>query len=99
MRRTRSSPSCTRSSRDPSPPRPQPGAGRPRRDEARRSMDRPDEVLVAEARAGQAAAFDELARRHRPGLVRLAASLIGDADEAESLAQETLTRALTLLET
>jgi RNA polymerase sigma-70 factor (ECF subfamily) len=62
-------------------------------------MDRTDEVLLARALAGEAAAFDELACRHRPSLVRLAASLIGDADEARSLAQEALTRALTLLET
>jgi RNA polymerase sigma-70 factor (ECF subfamily) len=61
-------------------------------------MDHSDEVLVAGARAGEAAALDELARRHRPGLIRLATSLIGDADDAESLAQEALTRALTLLE-
>ena len=61
-------------------------------------MDRSDEVLAAGARAGEAEAFDELARRHRSSLVRLAASLIGDADEAESLAQEALTRALTELE-
>jgi RNA polymerase sigma-70 factor (ECF subfamily) len=61
-------------------------------------MDRSDEVLVADARAGEAAALDELARRHRPCLVRLAASLVGDVDEAENLAQEALTRSLTLLE-
>jgi RNA polymerase sigma-70 factor (ECF subfamily) len=61
-------------------------------------MDRSDEMLAAGARAGDAAAFDELARRHRPGLVRLAGSIIGDADEAQSLAQEALTRALTLFD-
>src|SRR5262249_55654254 len=32
--------------------------------------------------------------RHRPGLARLASFLIGDLDEAESMAQEALTRAL-----
>jgi RNA polymerase sigma-70 factor, ECF subfamily len=57
------------------------------------SMDDPDGVLVERSRAGERAAFDELVRRHRPGLVRFAALLIGDADEAESLAQEALTRA------
>jgi RNA polymerase sigma factor (sigma-70 family) len=60
-------------------------------------MDRSDEVLAAGAQAGESDAFDELARRHRSSLVRLAASLIGDADEAENLAQEALTRALTTL--
>ena len=61
-------------------------------------MDHSDEALVTDARAGQVAAFDELALRHRPALIRLATSLIGDADEAESLAQEALTRALALLD-
>jgi RNA polymerase sigma-70 factor (ECF subfamily) len=51
-----------------------------------------DTELVARSLAGVAGAFDELVRRHRPRLVRTAALLIGDADEAESLAQETLTR-------
>jgi RNA polymerase sigma-70 factor (ECF subfamily) len=60
-------------------------------------MDQSDEALAVSARAGETAAFDELARRHRPGLVRLAASLTGDADEAESLAQESLTRAFSQL--
>src|SRR5262245_9245014 len=61
-------------------------------------MEESDEALAVIARAGDAAVFDELARRHRPGLLRLAASLTGDADEAESLVQEALTRAFTLLE-
>jgi RNA polymerase sigma-70 factor (ECF subfamily) len=34
-----------------------------------------------------------LVRRYQPGLARMAALLLGDADEAESLAQEALTRA------
>jgi RNA polymerase sigma-70 factor (ECF subfamily) len=51
-----------------------------------------DAELAARALAGEAGAFDELVRRHRPRLVRTIALLIGDADEAESLAQETLTR-------
>jgi RNA polymerase sigma-70 factor (ECF subfamily) len=52
-----------------------------------------DDALVAAALAGEACAFDELVRRHRPRLVRLAALMTGDADEAESLAQEALSRA------
>jgi RNA polymerase sigma-70 factor (ECF subfamily) len=60
-------------------------------------VDDDDAVLVMRARAGEAAAFDELVRRHRTRVARLAALLIGDADEAESLAQEALTRAYTQL--
>jgi RNA polymerase sigma-70 factor (ECF subfamily) len=56
-------------------------------------MEDSDASLVRRALADEAGAFDELVRRHRPGLVRFIALLIGDADEAESLAQETLTRA------
>jgi RNA polymerase sigma-70 factor (ECF subfamily) len=56
-------------------------------------LDEADAALVARSLAGQAEAFDELCRRHRPGLVRFAALIIGDADEAESVAQEALGRA------
>jgi RNA polymerase sigma-70 factor (ECF subfamily) len=49
-----------------------------------------DSALVRQAISGTAVAFDELASRHRPRLVREIAALIGDADEAESLAQEAL---------
>jgi RNA polymerase sigma-70 factor, ECF subfamily len=37
--------------------------------------------------------FEDLARQHRPALVRFIGLVIGDADESESLAQEALTRA------
>jgi RNA polymerase sigma-70 factor (ECF subfamily) len=60
-------------------------------------MTEPDATLVQRALADDAGAFDELVRRHRPGLVRCIALIIGDEDEAESLAQETLTRAYTNL--
>jgi RNA polymerase sigma-70 factor, ECF subfamily len=50
-------------------------------------------TLIERARAGDPEAFDQLAGRHRATLVRLATSLIGDRDEAESVAQETLMRA------
>lgn len=56
-------------------------------------MDEADATLVRRALAGEAPAFDELVRRHRPGLVRFAYYLVGDADEAESVAQEALARA------
>src|SRR5262249_33905295 len=57
------------------------------------AMDADEPLLVQQARDGRPEAFDELTRRHRPPLVRFAAYMTGDADEAESLAQETLTRA------
>ena len=53
-----------------------------------------DDALVARVKAGEAEAFAILAERHRAGLVRLASFLIGDLDEAESIAQEAITRAL-----
>jgi RNA polymerase sigma-70 factor (ECF subfamily) len=56
-------------------------------------MDADEPVLVQQARDGRPEAFDELTRRHRPPLVRFAACMTGDADEAESLAQEALARA------
>jgi RNA polymerase sigma-70 factor (ECF subfamily) len=57
-------------------------------------MDEPDAILVERTLAGEPAAFEELVRRYRRGLVRMALYMLGDADEAESVAQEALTRAL-----
>jgi RNA polymerase sigma-70 factor (ECF subfamily) len=56
-------------------------------------MSESDSALVRRTLGGEPAAFDELTARHRPGLVRFLALQIGDVDEAESLAQEALTRA------
>lgn len=56
-------------------------------------MDESDAALVKRVLAGEGTAYDELLARHRPALVRVIALMIGDADEAESLAQEALTRA------
>jgi RNA polymerase sigma-70 factor (ECF subfamily) len=56
-------------------------------------MEPSDADLVRGALGGDRAAFDALALRHRPSLLRTAALLIGDIDEAESLTQETLVRA------
>jgi RNA polymerase sigma-70 factor (ECF subfamily) len=61
-------------------------------------MNQSDAALVAGARAGDTKAFDELTILHRPALIRLATSLIGDADDAESVAQEALTRAFAMLD-
>jgi RNA polymerase sigma-70 factor (ECF subfamily) len=61
-------------------------------------MDASDSHLVTQAQAGSADAFAQLVERHRPRLVRLNALMIGDWDEAESLAQEALTRAFAQLD-
>jgi RNA polymerase sigma-70 factor (ECF subfamily) len=60
-------------------------------------MNDADATLVQRALAGESSAFDELVQRHRPRLVRFIALLIWDADEAETLAQEALTRAFARL--
>lgn len=60
-------------------------------------MDASDSQLVTQAQAGETGAFAELVERHRPRLVRINALMIGDLDEAESLAQEALTRAFAQL--
>jgi RNA polymerase sigma factor (sigma-70 family) len=56
-------------------------------------MDDSDATLVTRVLNGTPAAYDVIVGRHRPALVRAIALMIGDADEAESLAQEALTRA------
>ncbi len=53
-----------------------------------------DDDLVARLKAGDAEAFASLTQRHQASLVRLASFLIGDIHEAESIAQEAITRAL-----
>lgn len=62
-------------------------------------MEPSDTTLVEQTLAGEPSAFEELARRYRPGLVRFSVFMVSDADEAESVAQETLTRALERLST
>ena len=51
-----------------------------------------DAELAQRAAAGDAGAMDCLVTRHRPRLVRVLAGLLWDADEAETVAQETLVR-------
>lgn len=57
-----------------------------------------DAPLVQRARAGDAAAFAELAERHAPRLLRFLQTMTGDDHSAEDLRQETLQRALTKLD-
>ena len=62
-------------------------------------MSRPDPIaedaaLVAQAQAGDQAAFAELACRYRPALVALGFDRTHNFDDAEDLAQEALVRAL-----
>lgn len=51
-----------------------------------------DEVLVEQARRGNQASFAELVRRHQDGVYSLCYRLMGDAAEAEDLAQEAFMR-------
>lgn len=52
-----------------------------------------DAELVNMARAGDEAAWEALLRTYQPAVFRLAYLLLGDADDAEDVAQETFLRA------
>ena len=52
-----------------------------------------DAQVVARARAGDPAAFEELVARHHAACLRYAAHLLGDRTEAEDVVQETWVRA------
>ena len=56
---------------------------------AESDIDTPDEVLVVAAMVGDLGAFETLARRYRPGVVRAAQAIVGSED-AEDVAQEAL---------
>ncbi len=58
------------------------------------AQDPSDDELVLRCKSGDAPAFAALSERHRANLVRMATLLVGDPDEAESIAQEALARAL-----
>ena len=49
--------------------------------------------LIARAHQGDAAAYEELVRHHRPAAYRVALSITGDADEAEDATQEACIKA------
>lgn len=73
-------------------------ASRSRRERAASSLLRleSDERLVALARAGEAAAFEAIARRHRPLLVRVCVPIAGEA-EAQDAVQEAMMEAWSAL--
>ncbi len=58
-----------------------------------------DDELVHRAKSGDTTAFAALSQRHRANLVRMATLLVGDPDEAESITQEALARALSGIST
>jgi RNA polymerase sigma-70 factor (ECF subfamily) len=55
-------------------------------------MDDSDEVLMAHIARGDQLAFRELARRHLPSALALARRILGNAADAEDVAQEALLR-------
>jgi RNA polymerase sigma-70 factor (ECF subfamily) len=70
-----------------------PASGRRRGVEGRApGMRDPDEELVARVGAGDRRAAAELVRRHLPKMVGLARRMLGDAAEAEDVAQEVFLR-------
>lgn len=56
-----------------------------------------DDALVALTRAGDEQAFDALVARHRPWLVRSCARWLGDAHEAQDVAQDVLIKTHTAI--
>jgi RNA polymerase sigma-70 factor, ECF subfamily len=57
----------------------------------------PDEELVSQARSGSVTAFDELVSRHQERVFALAYRMLGDAEDAADVQQETFLRAWTSL--
>jgi RNA polymerase sigma-70 factor (ECF subfamily) len=58
-------------------------------------MDESDEALMARVAKGDQGAFRLLARRHLPAMVGLARRILGNAAEAEDVAQEAMLRVWT----
>lgn len=58
-------------------------------------MDDSDEALMARIARGDEPAFRELARRHLPSVVALARRVLGNAADAEDVAQEAMLRVWT----
>jgi RNA polymerase sigma-70 factor (ECF subfamily) len=58
-------------------------------------MDDSDEALMAKVAKGDERAFRELARRHLPAMLGLARRILGNAADAEDVAQEAMLRVWT----
>lgn len=54
--------------------------------------------LISRAQQGDAAAWEQVVRQHQESVFRLAYLLLGDADDAEDVAQETFIRAFGALD-
>jgi len=63
--------------------------------DGRPDMDDSDEALMARVAKGDQAAFRLLARRHLPAMAGLARRILGNAAEAEDVAQEAMVRVWT----
>jgi RNA polymerase sigma-70 factor (ECF subfamily) len=63
--------------------------------DSRPDMDDSDEALMARVAKGDQAAFRVLARRHLPAMAGLARRILGNAAEAEDVAQEAMLRVWT----
>ena len=63
--------------------------------DSRPDMDDSDEALMARVAKGDQAAFRLLARRHLPAMAGLARRILGNAAEAEDVAQEAMVRVWT----
>ena len=61
-------------------------------------MEEDESVLAQSAAAGEADAFEELVRRHRPKLHRFLAAYLGNYSDAEDLVQDTFARAYAALD-
>ncbi|NML62904.1 sigma-70 family RNA polymerase sigma factor [Massilia sp. RP-1-19] len=58
-----------------------------------RSLREPDHVLVSRVQDGDRCAFDQLAARYQPRLLRLILRIVHDSADAEDVLQDTLVRA------
>jgi len=58
-----------------------------------RAMPSEDRELIARCKTGDPGAYDELVRRHRKGVYRVAYAILGNHEQAEDIVQEAFVRA------